>query len=122
MKNRIGLTDDIMSATIKMGDGDPGAIAAVMDLVKLAPTVDSDSAFGPYAGLIWLDSFGVYGSDIYVLWNDVCKRNGRTVLMLLRAAQLGLMPYTDLFKPLDDAHIAALDERVCEALPNFEKA
>jgi hypothetical protein len=88
--SRIQLTDTPISAVAKLAEGNPGAAVALMALMKAAPIVDPDSAFGELSPLLSLDTYEIYGSDIYVLFNDCCDRRPELVLASLRAVQLGL--------------------------------
>lgn len=77
-----------------------------------------------------LDTWGIYGTDIYVLWNDKCNRDVRQMLMLMRATQLGIFSHTKLQEMaadqmrqvnLSDEEMAELDEKVCERLEDFAR-
>lgn len=130
-KERLDLNDSIIDMITKLSEGNPGAVGALCALVKDAPGIDPDSAFGPYTALISFDTFGIYGTGIYVLWNDVCSRDTRLVLSLLRSVQLGFVPVEDLRTAANDQRrgnhfpadrIDAIDRMVCERLPAFKRA
>lgn len=80
----------------KMSQGNPGALTAMMDMMKYAKEVDPDSAFEEYTPILNLKSFEIFGTDIYVLWNDLCDRNSAKAITLLRAVQLGELSRTTL--------------------------
>lgn len=86
---RIELTDTMMSATMKMVDGNPGAITALMSMMNEAETIDPQNFAGSLSPLLDLDSHGIYGTDIYVLWSDICGKDNAKTLAVLRAVQLG---------------------------------
>lgn len=125
--SRIQLTDNIMSAMVKMSDGNPGALAAMADTLKIEKEVDPDAALTPMATILGLDTIGVYGSGIYVLWNDQCNRDAASLIALLRAHQLGFISSHEVKRAADDEArsvklpIADLWKKVCETLPNFRK-
>jgi hypothetical protein len=122
---RIEMTDTTMDAMIKMAEGNPGAITAIMKLMESAETVDPQSALGGVGALLSLDTHGIYGSNIWILYKDVCGMDVRKVLMLLRAVQLGYLPESRLVnarKPFTAEEIADLDAKVCERLEQFQKA
>lgn len=130
MSERITLEDNKMSAIIKMVDGNPGAMDAVMDLMNKSPEIDPQSAFGELGPLLSLDSHGIYGTDIYILYNDKCGSDARKMLMLLRSVQLGFLPESKLQEMAGDQmrkvdltadEWASLDRKVCEELDGFEK-
>jgi len=74
---------------IAMADGNPGAITACMTLMEDAERVDPDSVLGAMSPIFALDTLGIYGSRIWMLYKDVCKQDTARVLALLRAHQLG---------------------------------
>jgi hypothetical protein len=127
--SRLTLSDNFMTAMIKMADGNPGAINALMDLSLASPTVDPESAMGAIAPLLSLDTHQIYGSAIWILYKDVCKQDARTMLMLLRAVQLGLFSEGALQRlsqaecklALSDEKMTELDMQVCARLEQFQR-
>jgi hypothetical protein len=89
-KQRIGLTDTMVSAIAKLSDGNPGAGSALMTLSMDAERIDPQSFGGPLSPLLSFDSCGIYGTDIYVLWSDICNKDSSRTLAVLRAVQLGM--------------------------------
>jgi hypothetical protein len=129
-KQRIDLFDSPMDAVMKMVEGNPGAIAALMDLMNSSESIDPQSAFGPLSPLLSLDALGIYGSGIYVIWSDKCNRDTRRVLVLLRAVQLGLLNSSKVQEMADDQSFKInlteeefkdLDHKVCEQLEKFQR-
>ena len=127
---RINLSDNITMSIIKMVEGNPGAITAIMDLVEKHDSIDPQSFFGPLGVLIALDTFEIYGTDIYILYNDKCQKDARKTIMLLRAVQLGLLPVAKLKEMardqmrkinLTEEEFESLDKQVCEQLEDFAK-
>lgn len=90
-ENRINSLDmtalDVIQA---LAEGNPGALSTCVEAMKHTVEIDPDCAWGELGPLISLDSFGIYGSDIYVFFNDICKRNIEQFLGVLRACQLGI--------------------------------
>jgi hypothetical protein len=39
--------------------------------------------------ILYLDTIGIYGSQIYMLWNDCCDRNLEKLELVLRNFQMG---------------------------------
>lgn len=126
---RISLNDDLKTCLIKLAEGNPGALTAMIEMCKISEEIDFDSAFGPYTPLINLDDFGIYGTDIYVLWNDICDRDTIKTIGVLRATQMGLFD-NNILK--DAAHrqdrsgksLVPVDElmlKLMKKLPNFNK-
>lgn len=89
--SRIQLEDSAMSAIMKMVDGNPGAISVLVTLMKEEARIDPDSAFGGIGTLLALDTLGIYGSNIWILYKDVCKQNAVNMVLLFRANQLGFV-------------------------------
>ena len=88
-KERITIDMTIMDGIVAMVEGNPGAINACINLMETAEKIDPDAALGQIYPLFSLDSLGIYGSRIYMLWSDVCDRQPQKVLAILRAYQLG---------------------------------
>jgi len=89
-KQRIGLNDTMMSAIAKLSDGNPGAMTALVTLSSDAERIDPQSFGGPLSPLLHFDSYGIYGSDIYILWSDICNKDSSKTLAVLRAVQMGM--------------------------------
>ena len=128
-KTRIELSDDIKSVLFKLSDGNPGAITVLLRLIKVAEQIDPDAAMGPYAPLLNLDSFGIYGSRIWVLYKYVCGEDILKTLAMLRALQLGHLHHEKLEAvfnhidgdrtPAEPIDVEVMLKKVKESLPNF---
>lgn len=90
MKQRIEGNDTLMSAITKMADGNPGSAMAMSVMSTKVAIIDPDDFFGSFGPILQLDSFGIYGTDIYILYNDICGRDASKTIAMLRACQLGL--------------------------------
>jgi hypothetical protein len=126
-KERIGLKDTAISAITKLSEGNPGAATVLVQLYKENAKIDPDSALGAISCMLALDSLGIYGTDIYVFYSDICQKNLVHMVAVLRACQLGLFS-RDVLK--DACHrqdysgrkmvpVEELYERVKIELPNF---
>ena len=129
--SRIELTDSPMDALIKMAEGNPGAAVAMMDILKQHDEIDPQAMLGGLGTIMILDTWGIYGSSIYILYSDKCDRNVRQLLMLLRATQLGFFSHTKLQQMAEDQMRSVnltdeewqdLDDKVCERLEDFQRA
>ncbi len=89
-EERIKLEDSGMEMIMKLCEGNPGAIQALMEMLDKGAAIDPDNAFGMASGLFSLDSIGIYGSDIYVLHSDICGKQVNKTLAVLRSCQLGI--------------------------------
>ena len=68
-QSRIDIHKDTMQdLLVKMCDGNPGALTAMCCMGPKNPT---DAL--PF--WLMLDVFGIYGTDIYVLFSDICDRD-----------------------------------------------
>lgn len=127
-KQRINLNDSTYDVLSKMADGNPGALGTLVDIFKEGEKIDPDAAFGGLGAIMLLDTWGIYGSDIYILNNDICQRSIPKTLAVLRATQLGMFSSVTL---KDACHrpdrsgtkLVPVDElysKVKEKLPNFD--
>lgn len=128
--SRISLADTAFSAIVKMADGNPGAITAISEIMKHGATIDPQSVLPDFMPILSLDTHGIYGSDIYVLYSDKCGRDVRKLLVLLRAVQLGIMQEQRLRDLATDQtrqvklsleEFDALDVAVCTELSEFQR-
>lgn len=87
--SRITLSDTGLSAIKKMCEGNPGAMKALMEILKFGAQIDPYSCMGGLGGIIALDTLEIYGTYIYVLWDEICDRNSSKMIALLRAHQFG---------------------------------
>ena len=72
---------------ITMSEGNPGALTACMDILK-----QSDGLLS----LLALDTYGIYGSQLYIVWNYSCERDTPLMIQLLAAVALELIPVSRL--------------------------
>lgn len=123
---RITATDNAQSAIMKLAEGNPGALSVCCQLYKEAERIDPDAIFGGLSVLLSLDSFNIYGADIWMLYKDVCRESLVDVCAVLRGVQLGIVPLTTLQHAIQNRgeglDVRATFAAVCERLPNFEKA
>jgi len=128
---KISLNDNLVEAITKMSDGNPGAMNAMIKLQEDAPKIDPQNPFGPFGPILSLDSYEIYGTDIYILFNDKCGSDSRKMMLLLRGTQLGKlseaklkeMAADQMYKVnLTEEEWEELDTQVCEQLEEFQKA
>lgn len=99
---RIQLTDSIVSILNKMSDGNPGAITVLMRAMKEGPAIDPQSVFGEISVILALDTHDIYGSEIWMLYKDVCGQDLMLMLALLRSIQLGIAPESEIKAAIAD--------------------
>lgn len=86
---RLKLFDSITNAIIKMAEGNPGAMEACMSLIKNGDRIAPPN-IGGMIYIFDLDREGIYGTDIYVFWNDICNRETLKMIAVLEAVRLRL--------------------------------
>lgn len=127
MRERIKLTDSTPGAVVKLAEGNPGAVVVCVELLKQTPVVDPDSALGGLGSLLSLDSLGLYGSDIWLLYKDICGEDIAKMIAMLRARQLGFLSKQQLVGAIKAAgaredtglDVESLLKQVQEKLPRF---
>ena len=128
--SRISDSDKLETNLAKIAGGTQGAISALADIVEKGPNIDPEMGFSGIGHVLFLNEWEIYGSEIYILFEDKCHGNVRKLLLLLRATQLGKFAKsklkelaTDQYKQLAISNEIwkELDYVVCQALPNFEK-
>lgn len=123
--SRIQLEDDMTATLIKMAEGNPGAATVLMGIIKDCEKIDPDSAFGGLGVILSLDTYGIYGPRIWMLYKDVCEQDLIKTLAVLRGVQLGLLDEAILSNAIDNRG-AGLDvndilDLVRKELPEFGK-
>lgn len=127
---RIKLEDSLQDVLIKMSEGNPGSISCMMAILQEHDKIDPDAALSGIEAILMLDTYGIYGTDIYILFSDKCDKDIRQMLMLMRATQLGYFSDVRLREMasdqmreinLTDDEWKELDNKVCERLPKFAK-
>lgn len=88
--SKINLTDSTTDIVVKMSGGNPGAMDVIMKLLTQGNNIDSNDIMGGLGKILLLDTYGIYGTDIYVLYNDICDRNLSKMVAVIRATQMGL--------------------------------
>jgi len=129
-ENRIEMSMALMDAIVVIAEGNPGAAMAVAANVNRTPKIDPDSAMGVFTVPLSLDSFGIYGSKIHILYKDVCGQDVVKFHGILRAIQLGFIYEEEVHGYLEEGGQTAAKLRdmmpdlmlqVRAQLPNFAK-
>lgn len=127
-QTRITLDDTMSSALVKMCEGNPGALIVLLQCVQQEPVIDPDSILSPMGAVFALDSHGIYGAKIWILYKEVCGSNVPRMIGVLRAVQLGFLNERPLLDAVDEErrrggaklkNIGALLAQVKERLPKF---
>lgn len=64
---RITADMSMQDMLITMSEGNPGALTCMMQMMNSDPRALLD--------ILFFDSIGIYGSKIYMVWNDCCGRD-----------------------------------------------
>lgn len=105
--SRINLTSTVLDIVVDMSDGNPGAATVMALLTKLYHRIDPQSALRELTGLLWLDDNEVYGSDIWLLYKDVCDQHLTKMITLMRAVQLGIVPISAVKSAMQNRYTRA---------------
>lgn len=84
--SRLTLTDGTIEIFMKMSDGNPGAMTCLVELLKKK---DWYANIPGVMMILMLDSIGVYGEKLYMLWNDCCDRDLIKMELVIRNYQMG---------------------------------
>ena len=78
------ITKDMTTETmlITMCDGNPGALTCMMEMIQ-------HDTFSGIMDIMLFDSMGIYGSKIYMVWNDCCGRDMEKFKETLKAFREG---------------------------------
>lgn len=114
---KLSPSDTLDSAILNMADGVGAAIEILANIVKQGPDIDPELKSSGIGHLFLLDEYGIYGTGIYILYQDKCHGDLRRLLLLLRAAQLGKYPRSKLKELASDQfNQVAISDKVWEEL------
>lgn len=102
-KEKIGMHDTMIDALYKVSEGNPGALNVLVQTVKTSAVIDPDDAFGDIGPLLSLDSYGIYGSNIWILYKDCCHENIEGFLAVIRSIQMGLLDIEDVWNSIKNS-------------------
>jgi hypothetical protein len=100
----------MLDVVTKMSEGNPGALRVIMELFTEVPTIDPQNIMGGIGAILELDTLGVYGPRIWMLYKDVCGEDIAKTNWMLRAWQLGIISEDELNKRIDNYGRDGVDE------------
>lgn len=113
------LSSTPMDIIVKMADGNPGAARVMADMFSQTPAIDPDNVLGGYGPVLFLDTLGIYGHRVWMLYKDVCGEDITKTVAALRAVQMGIASNKKLMAAIDgkeafdaDAALASVKERL----------
>lgn len=122
---RITLDMSAADAITAISEGNPGAVTVCAGIFRDGPTIDPDA--GPMGGLgplLNMDSLGIVGPRIWMLYKDVCGERLDVTIAMLRAWQLGFVSDRELLHSIDNrgdgVDVVGLCAQVQERLPGFQ--
>ncbi len=106
---KLTANDTTMDLMVKMGEGNPGAMMACMELFKMGSS--------GVVTILNLDDIGLYGEKLYMLWSDCCGRDAEKVVKVVKARNFGKLSDQDIRdrvsgtygKPFTDEELAVED-------------
>jgi hypothetical protein len=98
-----------------MGDGNPGAIAVIVEMLREDPV-------GNLLDIIRLDEMDIRGSRLYMLNNDCCQRDLAKFKRTLKMLRLGVFTQEQIRKNLErDYALPFIDDSIkIEGVPSYD--
>lgn len=103
MKARIELTDTPIDIIVKMSEGNPGAMAFMGQALKEPENL--------ILIVLPLDTLEVYGSKIYMLWNDACDRDIEKVKRVIERWRTGELTKEEIHTNLNRGRALPFKEK-----------
>ena len=124
MKTKIDLNDSMLDVMTKMSEGNPGALTVCLNILEHGHKIDPDNAMGGLGVILSLDSLGLYGSKIWMLFKDVCGSELPKMIGVLRGHQLGYLNDAQVRRAVDNRgdgiNVSDTCAKVVEFLPRFK--
>lgn len=92
---KIKLNMNTMEVIFTMSEGNIGAVTCMTEMIK------KTDWYGGVDGLmliLYFDTIGIYGSKIYMLWNDCCDRSLEKLELVLRNFQKGKLTAQEIIQ------------------------
>ncbi len=90
---RITSDMSIEEMLVTMSEGNPGALTFMIQMLNSDPMAFLD--------ILLFDSMGIYGSKIYMVWNDCCNRDMRKFKETIQAFREGKFTKEEIQENLD---------------------
>jgi hypothetical protein len=119
----ITLEDTTMDMIKKMSMGNPGAISVICQILKDGALIDPDDAFGGFSTILHMDTWGIRGPKIWMLYKDVCGEDLVKTIGMIRSVQLGITSQETLETAINNygrgVDVDDCLKKVKEQLPRF---
>jgi hypothetical protein len=122
--DRIAITDTPAQAVFKLARDDRAAAEACIALVKAVERADPEAEFGPFTPLLILEQIGVVGPAIGRVFTRVCGGDPVTMLALLHAVRLKVIPAASVRSAAVDGTRIKADRLIAivrEKIPSFAR-
>ncbi len=90
--SKINLNDKFSDIIIKLSEGNPGAMTTLFEIMK----VKKNEEISCISTFLVIDTMELYGSHLYMLWNDCCNRDINETLNVINNYQLGKITNIDI--------------------------
>ena len=95
-KERIKLNMNVEQVIVTMCDNTIGAVSVLSQVMKHADLIDPNNMPHGLGFMLICDSYGIYGSDIWMLYKDACQEDIGKMMLAVRATQLGFITESQL--------------------------
>ena len=128
---KISLQDDIRTITVKLAGGNPGALEALWSFFPVITDIFKEhQGEALFQIFMFLDTYRIYGTDIYVFWSDICEKDTFKTIAVIEACKIGLFDARILadachrqdYSGRDMVPVCDLVKQVCERSPFFQRA
>ena len=92
-KERITADMNMLEMIVTMSEGNPGAATCLMQMLQEDPMAMLD--------ILWFDSMEIYGSKIYMLWNDCCGRSMTKLKETIKYLKTGVVTKEQIHENLN---------------------
>lgn len=92
IKLHMTLTDVVVT----MSKGVIGTARVLADVVKHADAIDPNNMPQGLGFMMMCDTYGIYGSDIWLLYKDACQEDLGKMMLAVRATQMGFISESQL--------------------------
>ena len=90
---RITSDMSIEDMLITMSEGNPGALTCMMEMLQNDP-------LSAISNIMLFDTLGIYGSKLYMVWNDCCGRDMEKFEKTLQAFREGKFTQEEIHENL----------------------
>lgn len=89
--SKINLKDTVQDVIVKLSEGNPGALTTLTELAN-----SYKNFLDVVPDYLTIDMMGLYGSKLYMLWNDCCNRNIEKFKQIIKLYREGKITSIDI--------------------------